>query len=226
MIKTFTGYDLAPDIAPADHDAWFAESYAPACLADPNLDALVFNTVRGTIRVDQTYFGIEEMHFENESAFDAFQANHGTGGPLDESAKNIRQMAFSVRTDVVNVDRTNVYEMIRNPAARVATRVPQPREKSILGYDIIPPMSVEDYDRWLWDIHSPDLLLNPHLDRIVFNTVTSTVSGETTFFRISELHIKDESTHEAWAKWYAENPVTVERSPTGKTDFRFYVLCR
>jgi len=52
------------------------------------------------------------------------------------------------------------------------------------------------------------------------------VRGEETFFRITELHIKDESTHEAWAKWYAENPVTVERSPTGKTDFRFYVFCR
>jgi hypothetical protein len=226
MIKTFTGYNLASGIAPADHEAWYETTYAPSCLANSNLDALIFNTVRDTISGDQTYYGIEEMHFANAAAFDAFQAEHAKDESLASDARTFRHPAFSVRTDVVNVDRANVDEVIRNPAARIATRIQQPREKSVLGYDIVAPMSAEDYDRWLWDIHSPDLFLNPHLDRIVYNTVTGTVSGSETFFRISELHIKDDSTHEAWATWHAENPVSVERSPVGKTDFRFYVLCR
>jgi len=226
MIKTFTGYHLAPGIAPAEHDSWFATSYASDCLANPHLDALIFNTVRGTVSVEQTYYGIEEKHFENDAALDAFQSDRGKDGSISGRSQNYRVAAFSVRTDVVNVDRKNVDEMIRNPSARVSTRIKQPREKSVLGYDIVSTMAVEDYERWLWDIHSPDLLLNPHLERIVFNTVTGTMDGEVTFFRISELHIKDESTHEAWAKWHDEHPVSVERSPLGKTDFRFYVLCR
>jgi hypothetical protein len=224
MIKTFTGYHLAPGIAPADHDSWFATTYAPDCLANPHLDALVFNTVRSTVSGDQTYYGIEERHFANAAALDAFQGDHHKDGSLAERAQDYRLTAFSVRTDVVNVDRTNVDEMIKNPAARVSTQVTQPLEKSVLGYDIVSTMAVEDYERWLWDIHSPDLLLNPHLERIVFNTVTGTVDGDVTFFRISELHIKDESSHAAWAKWHNENPVSVDRSPVGKTAFRFYVV--
>lgn len=224
VIKTFTGYHLAPGIAPADHDTWFATSYAPACLANPHLDELVFNTVRGTVRGEQTYYGIEERHFANAAALDAFQGEYGKDGSFASRAQNYRLTAFSVRTDVVNVDRTNVDEMIINPAARVATRIRQPREKSVLGYDIVSTMTVEDYEAWLWDIHSPDLLINPHLERIVFNTVTGTVGGDETFFRISELHIKDKSSDAAWAKWHEENPVSVDRSPLGKTDFRFYVL--
>ena len=29
--------------------------------------------------------------------------------------------------------------------------------KGLLGYDIMPGMSVEEYERWLRDIHIPDL---------------------------------------------------------------------
>ncbi len=73
--------------------------------------------------------------------------------------------------------------------------------KAILGYDIIDGISIEEYERWIWDVHVPDLLANPFLDRLVFNTVirpiTATSSGSetapeaTTFHRIAELQFKD-----------------------------------
>jgi hypothetical protein len=43
--------------------------------------------------------------------------------------------------------------------------------KAILGYDIMPEMSVEAYEEWLREVHLPDLSRIPGLRRVVFNTV-------------------------------------------------------
>ena len=43
--------------------------------------------------------------------------------------------------------------------------------KTILGYEIEDGVSPEEYERWLFDVHAPDLMANPYLDRIVFNKV-------------------------------------------------------
>ena len=43
--------------------------------------------------------------------------------------------------------------------------------KAIMGYDIVPGMSVEAYEKWLWEVHVPDLSKIPGLRKIVFNTV-------------------------------------------------------
>ena len=107
--------------------------------------------------------------------------------------------------------------------------------KAILGYDIIAGMSVEDYEMWLWDIHYPDLLANPYLDRVVLNTVvrpvTATsagtpVAGDTKpFERIAELHFADHAAYENYLRYFEEHPIPVERSPQGRSTFHFYVLC-
>jgi hypothetical protein len=52
--------------------------------------------------------------------------------------------------------------------------------KAILGYDIMPGMSVDEYERWLREIHLPDLSRIPGLKKVVFNTVKGTVMGDTT----------------------------------------------
>lgn len=106
--------------------------------------------------------------------------------------------------------------------------------KAILGYDIIEGVSVEDYERWIWDVHVPDLLANPYLDKLVFNTVirpiVSTSSGSATaedpetFYRIAELHFADHDAYEKYLEWFRENPIPPERGPAGRTNFRFYVL--
>ena len=48
--------------------------------------------------------------------------------------------------------------------------------KAILGYDIEPGVTAEEYERWLFEVHAPDLLANPYLDRIVFNKVLGPVT--------------------------------------------------
>ena len=97
--------------------------------------------------------------------------------------------------------------------------------KAILGYDIMPGMSVAEYDKWLREIHIPDLSKIPGLRKIVFNTVKGIVLGETTFYRIAELHYDSMEAFERAKKWREQNPVSEERSPKGKTDFKFYVVC-
>ena len=109
-----------------------------------------------------------------------------------------------------------------------------PGVKAILGYDIVAGVSIDEYERWIWDVHVPDLLANPHLDRLVFNTVvrpiTSTSAGTPTaqqpqsFYRIAELHFVDHDAYERYHQWFEDNPIPPERGPAGRTTFRFYVL--
>ncbi len=97
--------------------------------------------------------------------------------------------------------------------------------KAILGYDIMPGMSVADYEKWLREIHLLDLSKVPGLRKVVLNTVKGTVRGDTTFYRIAELHYDNMASFERAQKWREENPVSEGRSPKGKTDFKFYVVC-
>jgi hypothetical protein len=106
--------------------------------------------------------------------------------------------------------------------------------KTILGYDIEPGVSEEDYERWLFEVHAPDLLANPHIDRIVFNKVLRSVAQTSggaaqvgqnqMFYRIAEMHFADEAAYERYLRWFDDNPISVERGPAGRTAFRFYVL--
>jgi len=97
--------------------------------------------------------------------------------------------------------------------------------KAILGYDIMPGMTVEEYEKWLSEIHIPDLSKVPGLRKVVLNTVKGTVKGNTTFYRIAELHYDSMEAFEKAKKWRDEHPVSEQRSPKGKTDFKFYVIC-
>jgi hypothetical protein len=107
--------------------------------------------------------------------------------------------------------------------------------KALVGYDVVAGLTREEYDRWLWDIHVPDLLANPHLDRIVFNTViepVSTASGTTvpieqqmSLYRVAELYFADEQALAHYRQWFRDHPIPAERSPQGRSDFRFYVIC-
>lgn len=111
----------------------------------------------------------------------------------------------------------------------------EPQVKAILGYDIVEGVPVEEYERWLWDIHYPDLLTNPYIDRIVVGTVvrpiTTTSAGTPitdevqTFYRVVEMHYANREAYENYLRWFEEHPIPVERSPAGRTEFRFYVLC-
>lgn len=107
--------------------------------------------------------------------------------------------------------------------------------KCLVGYTIVPGLTPEEYDRWLWDIHVPDLMANPHLDRIVFNTVvrpvsqtsggTGEVARQLPLYRVAEMHYADMDAYQAYLDWFAAHPLPVDRGPAGRSDFQFYVLC-
>lgn len=106
--------------------------------------------------------------------------------------------------------------------------------KTILGYDIEEGVTPEEYEKWLFDVHAPDLLANPHLDRIVFNKVLRPVTAASggsasvpqgySFYRIAEMHYADEAAYTAYRQWFESRPVPVERGPAGRTKFKFYVV--
>lgn len=106
--------------------------------------------------------------------------------------------------------------------------------KTLIGYDIQPGISVEEYERWLREVHIPDLLANPHLTRLVFNTVirpvTRTSSGAApvedglTFYRLAEMHFADRTAYDRYREWFEEHPIPEHRGPQGRTAFRFYLL--
>lgn len=106
--------------------------------------------------------------------------------------------------------------------------------KVILGYDILPGVTEEEYEEWLSTIHTSDLMRNPYLDRIVYNKVLRPVlrrldgtplADETcTYYRISELHFEDEEAYANYLNWFKENPIPSHRGSTGRTAFRFSVV--
>ena len=96
--------------------------------------------------------------------------------------------------------------------------------KAILGYDIMPEMTVEEYEKWLTDIHIPDLSKIPGLNKVVLNTVKGKIMPGMSFYRVAELHYDSMEAFEKAKKWREENPIPEERSPKGKTDFKFYVI--
>lgn len=105
--------------------------------------------------------------------------------------------------------------------------------KTILGYVIEDGVTEEEYEKWLFEIHAPDLLANPYLDRIIFNKVQGRVtsaSGGTAdipegemFYRIAEMQFADEAAYGAYRDWFTNNPIPIERGPAGRTRFKFYV---
>ena len=112
--------------------------------------------------------------------------------------------------------------------------IAKPGVKAILGYDIVEGLSVAEYEAWLADVHFPDLLANPHLDRLVVNTVdrpivatsagTSAMDEPMVFYRIVELHFADQDAYASYLDWFEANPIAEGRSPAGRTEFKFYVL--
>ncbi|MGH3230122.1 MAG: hypothetical protein ACRDOA_16385 [Streptosporangiaceae bacterium] len=106
--------------------------------------------------------------------------------------------------------------------------------KTVLGYDIEEGVSAEEYERWLFDVHVPDIMANPHVDKLVFNKVlrpVRTASDGTTptgrglsFYRVAEMHFADEDAYRRYLEWFERHPVPAERSPAGRTAFRFYLV--
>ena len=106
--------------------------------------------------------------------------------------------------------------------------------KTILGYDIASGVTEEEYEKWLFNVHVPDILANPHVDRLVFNKVLRPVATSSdgsvaippdmSFYRIAEMHFADEGAYQRYRDWFVDHPIPADRGPAGRTEFRFYLL--
>lgn len=106
--------------------------------------------------------------------------------------------------------------------------------KAVIAYDIVEGVDVQEYDDWLVDVHMPDLLANPYIDRLLFNTVlhpvvsssggASSITNTILPYRVAEIHYADEAAYEKAIAWFREHPIDPERGPAGRTKFHFYVL--
>lgn len=107
--------------------------------------------------------------------------------------------------------------------------------KAVLAYNREPGIGAEEYDDWLYNVHIPDLLANPFLDKMVVNTTRDVVhkasdgtpvtkEGAPVPFRVAELHFSDEQAFHQYTQWFAAHPPARERGPSGRTDFMFYVI--
>ncbi|HEX5493708.1 MAG TPA: hypothetical protein VFX70_03920 [Mycobacteriales bacterium] len=106
--------------------------------------------------------------------------------------------------------------------------------KTLIGYDIADGVTPQEYERWLFDVHAPDILANPYVDRLVFNKVVRPVprtssgsaAGEQglTFYRIAEMHFADAEAYRRYQEWFDAHPIPAERGPAGRTAFRFYLV--
>ncbi|MGH3276261.1 MAG: hypothetical protein ACRDNZ_18285, partial [Streptosporangiaceae bacterium] len=41
---------------------------------------------------------------------------------------------------------------------------------------------------------------------------------------VAEMHFRDEEAYDAYRAWFADHPIPAERSPKGRTAFRFYLV--
>jgi len=106
--------------------------------------------------------------------------------------------------------------------------------KALVGYTLVEGVTPLEYDDWLWNVHTPDLLANPHIEKIVYNTVLRPVESASSntmelpksmpLYRVAEMHFRDMAAYEAYRAWFDTHPIPTERGPAGRTDFKFYVL--
>lgn len=106
--------------------------------------------------------------------------------------------------------------------------------KTVLAYDIEPGVSVEEYEKWLFNIHVPDIMANPFVNKLSFNKVlrpvTNTSDGSVlsvkpmSFYRVAEMEFENEEAYDNYIKWFDEHEIPKERGPMGRTAFRFYLV--
>lgn len=104
----------------------------------------------------------------------------------------------------------------------------------LLAYDVCAPLTEDEYNKWLFDVHYHDLMANPHLDKIVLHTVCkdkraklssgASVDNKVEFFRLAELHFRDHVAYTSYIAWFQANVIPPPRTPVGKSAFKFYLL--
>ncbi len=97
--------------------------------------------------------------------------------------------------------------------------------KVLMGYDLAPGCSEARHDRWLREIHLPDMLRVPGLQGIFLNTTRQVVFGDNPPGYIAEMHYPDMDTYLTARNWIRKNPFPLASLPKGKIEIKFMLVC-
>jgi hypothetical protein len=96
----------------------------------------------------------------------------------------------------------------------------------VFAYTLRPGIDPDEFERWLYDIHVPDLLKNPYIKRLVLNRVIAAPEGEPArYYRTAEQHFDDEETYRRSQEWRRQHPVPESRSAAPLIEIDFRVVC-
>jgi uncharacterized protein (TIGR02118 family) len=110
--------------------------------------------------------------------------------------------------------------------ATQAWRLERQGVRLVFVYRLKPGVDPDDFERWLYDTHIPDLLENPFIKRLVLNRVLAGPDGEAPrYYRTAEQHFDDEQSYLNAQEWRRAHPVPVERSAGPLIEVDFRVIC-
>ncbi len=93
--------------------------------------------------------------------------------------------------------------------------------KVVLIYNLKEGINPEEFERWFYQVHIPDVKRYPGIRKIVANKVIGTPDGSPPgYYRTAELHFDDRKAFEEAWRWRAENILPFkDRSPREWMDF-------
>jgi hypothetical protein len=96
----------------------------------------------------------------------------------------------------------------------------------VFAYSLRPGVDSEEFERWLYAIHIPDLLENPYITRLVLNRVIAGPDGEPgRYYRTAEQHFVDEEAYRRSLDWRREHPVPAARAADPLIEIDFRAVC-
>jgi hypothetical protein len=96
----------------------------------------------------------------------------------------------------------------------------------VFAYRLRPGVDSSEFERWLYDIHIPDLVANPYIKRLVLNRVIASPDGEPArYYRTAEQHFDDEDAYRKSQEWREQHPVPESRSAAPLIEVDFRVVC-
>eukprot|EP00931_Biecheleriopsis_adriatica_P085842 TRINITY_DN60627_c0_g1_i1.p1 TRINITY_DN60627_c0_g1~~TRINITY_DN60627_c0_g1_i1.p1 ORF type:complete len:178 (+),score=35.13 TRINITY_DN60627_c0_g1_i1:85-618(+) len=107
--------------------------------------------------------------------------------------------------------------------------------RGLLSYNREAGVSVEEYNKWLYEEHYHDLLANPSLRGITLHEVLDAKpklsSGKEVepdpamkFWRLAELQFDSLEDYWHYVEWFQNRQIPLARTPAGRSAFKFYVL--
>ena len=111
--------------------------------------------------------------------------------------------------------------------------VPEKDFRGLVAYDIHQNKTQAEFEDWLWNQHFPDLLENPHLNKIsqvaVVDKQAQLSNGQVfnaskPFSHMTMLHFTDAAAYDNYIQFFIAYPIPASRSSALYCATKFYVL--